>query len=397
MSTTLIIGPVPEDACAALPAGETLVRVANVPAALAWLARNSGPERLAVLIAAGLPGIGPGALARAARCLPGRTELPVVVINATAQAAVAGCTCWHPADGGDRLRALHAGLVPSMPTPTPLPAVPAAQAQIKAPGARMPVLVVDNNDVNRLVAEGMLTKLGCQVDLAEDGIAGVRACLAKRYALVFMDCQMPRMDGYEATRAIRGHEAKTGAPRTPITALTALALASDRERGMAAGMDDYLTKPVHESDMAAALERWTSWRRSGSPTTPPTPVAAAPPAPRPADEPPIIDLATVANLRALPDRLAVELWTTFADELPSRIAEIAATVAAGNVAVAERQMHALKGAAGTLGLLRLHRALERADLAARAAKPDWQKPWSEVPSIAEASRLATLETARTTP
>jgi two-component system, sensor histidine kinase and response regulator len=110
----------------------------------------------------------------------------------------------------------------------------------------------------------LLEKAGHQVDLVANGREAVAALDEAVYDLVFMDCQMPDMDGFEATRAIRAEEA--GTPRhTPIVALTANAMQGDRERCLTAGMDDYIAKPVTTQTLAAALERW-----AGSTTSPPT-------------------------------------------------------------------------------------------------------------------------------
>jgi CheY-like chemotaxis protein len=127
------------------------------------------------------------------------------------------------------------------------------------------VLLVEDNLVNQEVGKAMLRKLGYQVDVAEDGVAGVKTAFARQYDAILMDCQMPNMDGFEATARIRTREAelmkeKPNEPRTriPIVALTANAMKGDRERCLAAGMDDYLAKPFNKEQLAAVLERWTS-------------------------------------------------------------------------------------------------------------------------------------------
>ncbi|MBX2883648.1 MAG: response regulator, partial [Granulosicoccus sp.] len=128
------------------------------------------------------------------------------------------------------------------------------------PGAR--VLVVEDCPVNQEVAIAMLEKFGCTVNVADHGQAAVNIVGVYQFDIVFMDCQMPIVDGYEATRKIRAKEKKG---RLPIVALTANALPGDREKCLAAGMDDYLTKPVHENDLRQALNQWTS---KGIHTTP---------------------------------------------------------------------------------------------------------------------------------
>ncbi|CAN5167468.1 hypothetical protein BH11PSE9_BH11PSE9_24780 [soil metagenome] len=121
------------------------------------------------------------------------------------------------------------------------------------------VLLVEDDAVNQMVVGEMLKRLGCTVDLVSDGAAAHAAALAVRYDLVLMDCHMPVMDGYEATRFIRTGEQARGT-RMPIIALTADALAGDRERCLQCGMDDYLTKPISGAVLAAAVERWTGQR-----------------------------------------------------------------------------------------------------------------------------------------
>jgi CheY-like chemotaxis protein len=119
------------------------------------------------------------------------------------------------------------------------------------------VLVVEDNMVNQIVAQAALERLGCQVDLADGGAEGVQAARLQHYDLVLMDCQMPEVDGYEATRQIRLWElAQKSARRLPIAALTAHAMAGDREKCEAAGMDDYLSKPMSAADLQQLLLRW---------------------------------------------------------------------------------------------------------------------------------------------
>ena len=122
------------------------------------------------------------------------------------------------------------------------------------------VLLAEDNEVNRMVVIGQLESLGVQVDAVYNGKEVLKAVGKSSYDLVLMDCQMPEMDGYEATRRLRSEEssekATVGATRLPIVAITAHAFDGERERCLAAGMDDYLVKPFEEEQLAVVLDRW---------------------------------------------------------------------------------------------------------------------------------------------
>ncbi|MBU4034076.1 MAG: response regulator, partial [Proteobacteria bacterium] len=123
------------------------------------------------------------------------------------------------------------------------------------------VLLVEDNKVNQMVANKMLAGMGLTVDTAENGEKALATLAEKHYDLVFMDCQMPVLDGYEATRAYRSREIQ-GEKRLPIIAMTANAMEGDRQKCLDAGMDDYLAKPVKKELLRKLLGEWLPGRSS---------------------------------------------------------------------------------------------------------------------------------------
>jgi CheY-like chemotaxis protein len=116
------------------------------------------------------------------------------------------------------------------------------------------VLVAEDSPVNQTVTARNLERCGCNVDIVSDGRQALEALAERRYDAVMMDCQMLELDGYDATAELRRRE--YGVRRTPVIAMTAHAMPSDRARCLAAGMDDYVSKPIRREQLIAALQRW---------------------------------------------------------------------------------------------------------------------------------------------
>ena len=209
------------------------------------------------------------------------------------------------------------------------------------------VLLVEDNVVNQKVAKLLIAKLGCNADVVGNGKAAVEAASAKRYDIIFMDCQMPVMNGFDATRAIRSFESQDH--RTvPIIAMTANAMEEDRRRCLEVGMDDYLSKPVCLDELRNAIERW------GAALTPATPQVNQPEV---MEEPSMhnaIDPEVINGLRELSDgdsSLLEELVGLFLEDTPPRLDSLQAALDSGDPEGLEAAAHALKSSCGNIGAL----------------------------------------------
>jgi hypothetical protein len=118
------------------------------------------------------------------------------------------------------------------------------------------VLLAEDNRLNQIVAAGTLQKLGYLVEIVDGGVDAVEACRHGTFDAILMDIMMPDLDGYRATAMIRANEIEDGRPHVPIIGLSARAMDGDREIALDAGLNDYLTKPLREADLKAALQRW---------------------------------------------------------------------------------------------------------------------------------------------
>jgi two-component system sensor histidine kinase/response regulator len=207
------------------------------------------------------------------------------------------------------------------------------------------VLVVDDSRLGRRVAEALLSQLGCRAELVESGAQALERLAARSFDAVLMDCQMPGMDGFEVTARIRSGQA--GAPDTPIVAVTANDGEGNRERCLAAGMDDHLAKPLTAASLEPILRRVLG------------------------GETPALDPGTIDSLRGYRDAgLLKELAKLFLLSLPERMAGLRAAHAGHDHTEVARLAHALKGNAGNVGALEMSRLCSSLEAGCRAGESE---------------------------
>jgi signal transduction histidine kinase/DNA-binding response OmpR family regulator len=220
-----------------------------------------------------------------------------------------------------------------------------------ADARRSRILLAEDNVTNQKVALRLLEKLGYRADAVANGLEALTALESIPYDLVLMDCQMPELDGFEATRRVRDRSSRVLDHDIPIVALTANAMRGDRERCLAAGMVDYVTKPIDPRELSAALERWLVRR---SPTGPALPAASPVPeeaAPEVAPRPTVFDPSSLRERLMGDDELAREILAEFLTDLDQQLAALRAALAAREAETVRRRAHQIKGACGNVGAL----------------------------------------------
>ena len=295
-----------------------------------------------------------------------------------------GSTFWFTARlqrGRGEQPAGDAAAIPGPEVATPLPAGPA--------GVRL--LLVEDNPINREVALELLQAAKLVADVAVDGVEAVDKARATRYDLILMDLQMPRMDGIDATRAIRG---LPGYRDTPILAMTANAYSEDRRNCSEAGMNDFVAKPVNPEQLYAALTKWLPGRAEAADTGSAPALLQPPPSPpENADVvmrlPEIEGLDTAQGLAVLRGNVDTyrRMLGLFSKGHGEDAVRIAAARTAGDRETIRRIAHGLKGSAGSIGAMSLAAAATALDAALRANEADQVIDPLSLALIAELTKL----------
>ncbi len=247
----------------------------------------------------------------------------------------------------------------------------------RSAGARVSgrVLLVEDNAVNQIVAFAMLEELGCEVELAGNGVEALQRLAQSRFDLVLMDCQMPELDGYETTRMIRaGEDRRAGSDHLPVVAVTAHALPSDRGACFEAGMDGHISKPLAVEALRECLLRWLPEGEVVEAAPARDPVPGAVPGDAARKEEDVLDPAALDSLRALEAGSAsgfvartIRTYLESSSDLLARIQEAGASSDAAALAAAA---HTLKSSSAQLGACRLSELCAGLEASASAGQSD---------------------------
>ncbi len=292
---------------------------------------------------------------------------------------------------------LHAELRPAVASARPAPLLASVEpysGPVDAPQLGLRLLLVEDNSVNLLVAQRLLQVLGCTVTTATDGEQGLQQLQTRAFDLVLMDCQMPVLDGYSATRRWREQEAAEGRTRLPIVAMTANAMAGDRERCLQAGMDDYLSKPVNRESLQACLLRWQLTMEDNAADARNTPTPLPPPLPPlVADNgnddvsPGVLDTGVLDELQEVIGAETATIIAVFLEDTPPLIRQLQDASVAADLETLRALAHSLKSASANVGAMALSVAARRIEHDARAGT-------LERPAVAVALLIAEYARAR---
>ncbi len=257
--------------------------------------------------------------------------------------------------------------------PAPPPAETATTTAPPPPNTGLRLFVAEDNPANRMVARSMLTQAGIEAVFAENGEEALALLAADpHFSAILMDCQMPGMDGYEATRRIRAGEVPGLRPDIPIFALTAYAMKGDRERCLAAGMDEHISKPLRMRDVQQLITC----------IAPGTRPATAVPAATPAGESAWLDPSILDNLASVPsnhgfDSLLDDLVMLLGESIPQRLEAMQSAVANRDGTTLANEAHALAGSAASIGITPLRKLATELETLAQHAH------WAHIPPTLE--------------
>jgi two-component system, sensor histidine kinase and response regulator len=310
-------------------------------------ARNGQPFEL-VILDGQMPEMDGIELAQAIALAPSLRSVRLVMLTSTSERRLAArdAGIHHYLQKPVRRARLLETVAEAMGTLSePAQALPApARGTARPTGASDTILVVEDNAVNQRVIEAMLGKRGYEVEIAVNGREALTMRTLRHYALVFMDCQMPEMDGYAATAAIRSRE--SGDARLPIVAMTAHAMKGDRERCIAAGMDDYLSKPLRPQELDDVLTRWLG--TPGAPEPKPSSQAFEPvPSGDPFES--LLDDARMRIFRVDYPEIIDQLIELFVESTPPLLSELREGAESGDPDAVRRAAHRLKGSCQNIG------------------------------------------------
>jgi PAS domain S-box-containing protein len=245
-----------------------------------------------------------------------------------------------------------------------IPPSATSQADLAGQWKGTRVLIAEDNIVNQKVATMILQNFGCRVEVAANGREALKSIEMFPFDIIFMDCEMPEMDGYEATAEIRSRPDEKR--NLPIIAVTAKATKGDRERCLEAGMDDYMSKPVKPEDFQTALEKWVPARDEAIPTSfghPPSSDQQITGPNEPAETSqssiiePALDTEVVRHLRSLAEAtdasLLNQIFEAFLSDSVERISTLRGALEQGNSELLRKAAHALKGASANVGARRM--------------------------------------------
>ncbi|WP_298619732.1 response regulator [uncultured Zoogloea sp.] len=309
-------------------------------------------------------------LVDAIRCHPALARLPLLIVapvgtqGSAGQPSIADGVLTKPVRQSDLYDAIATALFRA---PAKAPASTAATKP--ATGLAGHVLVAEDNPVNQQLALAMLQSFGLQCTLAHNGVEAVEKVRNGRFDLVLMDCQMPEMDGLEATARIRVLQDEGQIRPLPVIALTANAVSGDRERCIAAGMDAYLSKPFTREQLSQMLATWLPGGRAAAHE----PAAAPTAAPLPAGDAPI-NPAALDAIRRIPGpngpALVERVIRSFLAETPPRLAELGRSLREADAEALRRTAHYLKSSTAHVGAEVLTAQLKALEASARTASPD---------------------------